>query len=387
MSLTIAFVTPGYDPRDIQRGSGTFYHLAKELEHQGCKVHWVGPLIVPDPLFTRIFRVITRRLHKGRYQSYLDPWVARARSRFLARILRGLDFDFIMTNDHGIVAENATGKPVVIYTDVMFSPVDNNEDMQYTPLHNIPSFVAWLYRLTIRKSLKQATLSVFPAEWQRRVAKQYGVLTAKMAVIPFGANIPDPGPDVAESRDIQSVMRGGTLHLLFVGKDWVRKGGPMAVKISAFLRESGIDAILHVVGPQLTDEHSYVKTSGLLDKNNKEDWARLDRLYRECHIFIFPSQSEGSAIVPREASAYGLPTLAYHIDGLVGAVENGVSGILLGLSSSEATFSEVIQNWLNNPAEYKHLSLMARKFYEQNAYWPATVTHLLREIDGLSTDG
>ncbi len=38
------------------------------------------------------------------------------------------------------------------------------------------------------------------------------------------------------------------LELLYVGRDWERKGGPMAVDVARLLHESGHKVRLHVVG-------------------------------------------------------------------------------------------------------------------------------------------
>src|SRR5271157_3196848 len=124
--MKIAFVTPGYDPRDMRRGSGTFYYMAQELERQGCELHYVGPIVIKDPLPTRFFRLLTRWIWKGKYLTYLDPWVASARSKVVASRLAGIDIDLILTNDHGISAGNLMHKPVVIFTDVMI-PFSRND--------------------------------------------------------------------------------------------------------------------------------------------------------------------------------------------------------------------------------------------------------------------
>jgi len=331
--------------------------------------------------------MITRRVYKGRYLTYLDPWVARARCKVLSKQLAGVEYGCILTNDHGIAAENVTGKPVVIFTDVMLSPVHDARSVKpSTPFFNTPFFARRLFQHTIKKSLERAALCVFPAKWQEADAALYGVPPNKIALIPFGANIPDPGPEVADNRDFQAVARAGRLDLLFVGKDWQRKGGPMAVRITAALREAGIDAVLHVVGPRLADMPPYMQSYGLLEKNNVDDWSILDRLYRDCHVFLFPSLSEGSAIVPREASAYGLPTIAYCIDGLAGVVEDGVNGVLLDVASGEDAFVRAIKNWRDNPAEYQRLVISSRRYYEANARWSKIVTFLLSKVVNLKLE-
>jgi glycosyltransferase involved in cell wall biosynthesis len=378
MSLKIAFVTPGYSPDDVTRGSGTFYYLANELRRQGCVVSGIGPLSVPDPLPTRFLRGFTRKILKSRYLTYLDPWVAASRANLLAAPLNSMDYDILLTNDHGIAAAAKTGKPVVLYTDVMLP--EGRIPAGHQAHQSAPYPICLLYQRTIHKSLGRVALAVFPAEWQARDALQYGLPAEKISVIPFGANIPDPGPQVARQRDFSAVAQPRQIELLFVGKDWHRKGGPIAVAVAARLRELGWRVALHVVGPDLDGLPDFVKCHGLLDKNDRKDWQVLNGLYRRCHVFIFPSSSEGSAIVPREAAAYGLPTLAYDIEGLVGSVADGQSGILFDKSKDEGAFVNAIVNWQQNPALYNSLALSSRQFFEIHATWQQAVQDLLSVI-------
>ena len=382
---SIAFVTPGYDPRDIRRGSGTFFHLAQELERQGCKLHWVGPLLIKDPVPTRFFRMITQHFFKARYLTFLDPWVAHARCRELARQLSHTEHDLILTNDHGIAAGNVLDKPVVVYTDVML-PVDNYRKLtgQWTPVSKIPDSVVRFFRSTIERSLQQASLCIFPAEWQRKEAMKYGVVSSKVHVIPFGANITDLDPSIAKKRDFASNALNKKIDLLFVGKDWERKGGSLAVDITRSLAEIGFDVCLHVVGLSLDSPPRGVRTYGILDKNQLSEMTLLCELYKTCDILIIPSRYEGSAIAPREAAAYGMPTIGYKIDGLVGAIDDGISGVLLEVSAGEEEFVGVIVDLLENPEKYNRLARSARRFYETSANWRSTVEELLKLIGGVT---
>lgn len=381
--IKIAFVTPGYDPQDMRRGSGTFYYLSKEIMQKGFGLFPIGPLDVQDPIWTRNLRFFTNKVLKRRYLTYLDPWIARARGILLGDYLASIDYDVILTNDHGIAAEVDTEKPVVLYTDVMLP--NRWIGPQHSAFRSAPYPVSLIYQHTIRKALSRVSLAIFPAAWQLSDALEYRVPHEKLAVIPFGANIPDPGPKVAEQRDFKVVFDTKHLDILFVGKDWQRKGGEVAVNVTARLRKVGLDAVLHVVGAEVKNAPGYVIAYGLLDKSKQIDWILLDRLYRECQIFLFPSSSEGSAIVPREASAYGMPTVGYRIEGLKGSVVDGVNGWLIDLNNREDAFVNVVQDWLANPVEYKRMAMSSRKYYETNANWELTVSRILEMITQLSS--
>ena len=377
--MKIAFVSV-FDPQDVRRGSGTFYHLCRELESQGHIVHYVGPLSVQDePLVTRFLRWLTKSVLHGRYITYLDPFIACKRGRMASRLLENIDIDIILTSDYGIAYGMATSHPVVIYTDAML-PVNyqRGEEDLHSMIAGIPSLIVPVFQFTIRRALERCALCIFPAEWQKRDALAYGVSTDKLRVIPFGANIIDPGSDMVKHRAL--LDEEGALHLLFVGKYWDRKGGDIAVKAAQILNDNGILTILHVVGVTLQDMPPFVRSYGLLNKNNAEENIILEKLYQVCGLLIFPSRSEGSAIAPREAAAYGIPTLAYRIPGLATSVIDGESGLLLPPGDTAEGFARAVRQLLEYPAEYERLSSGARTFYERSANWQTAGSQLVNEM-------
>lgn len=379
--MHVAFATL-YDPRDIRRGSGTFFHMSKEMERQRHYVHYIGPVDLADPLISRLLRLYHRKVGK-RFKTHLDPFASRLRGRKVARELMDSDYDVFITNDVGLAAYTPVEKPIVLYTDVML-PVDYpNNVPPNSRSANLSHLGVKLFQRTIRRALKRAALSVFPAPWAAEQAKGYDVDPAKIVVIPFGANVEDPGPGVAENRRFANIVSKGRVDLLFVGKDWVRKGGDVAVRTVSELRRRAIEARLHIVGavpPNATEVES-IKTYGLLDKATQTGRARLDGLYQTCDAFILPSCSEGFVIVILEAAAYGLPSLAYNVDGVATAVNDGVTGHLMEPDESEQSFADAIEHWYKDPSDYDRLVVGARRYYEEMANWKKSIFRLFQEIE------
>lgn len=382
MSFKIAFVTPYYDPRDIRRGSGTFYYMSRELERQGCQLSTFGPVAFEEPAVVRPLRAFAKRVQRGRYMTYLDPAVARALGRELSAQMEGQSFDLVLTNDPGVAAGLDVPFPVVYYSDVMLPASSRASDLrELVAYRQVPIWALWRYQKTMRLCLEHAALAIFPAQWQLDQAKGYGVDPAKLHLVSFGANIPDPGPEMAERRDFGRNARQRQVNLLFVGTDWERKGGDIAVAVTNLLREEGVDARLDVVGKNLQGMPPHIRSHGQLRKDNPEEWGLMDELYRASDVFILPSRSEGSVIAPREAAAYGLPTLAYHIEGLMSSVIDGKSGVLLEPETGPEGFARVISNWLDTPETYQSLCHGAREFYETNANWSTCVAKLVIELE------
>ena len=388
MSLKIAFVTPYYDPRDIRRGSGTFYYMSRELERQGCQLSYFGPVEFREPAVVRPLRAWAKRVQKGRYMTYLDPAVARALGKELSTQLRGQSFDLVLTNDPGVAARLDVPYPVVYYSDVMLPASRSVSELRgMVAYRQVPLWALRRYQQTMRLCLERAALAVFPAQWQLEQAKGYGVDVEKLHLVSFGANIPDPGPEVAERREGKTHKSPEALKFLFVGRDWIEKGGDVAIKTVEILRIAGIDAHLYVVGTNVDIKSPYIHVYGKLDKDNPEEFCVLDRLFRESDWLLFPSKHEGSAITPREAAAYGLPTLAYRIEGMLNSVIDGQSGVLLESGNGPGDFAEVILDWLKNPDAFQHLCLGAREFYESDANWVGKVQKLIPILESLLQSG
>lgn len=77
-------------------------------------------------------------------------------------------------------------------------------------------------------------------------------------------------------------------------------------------------------------------------------------------LLVLPSYREGFGLVVVEAAGCGLPTLAYEIDGVVDAVENGITGVLVPLRDVEA-LARQMEFMAGHAAHVKTLGLSARQ--------------------------
>ena len=76
-------------------------------------------------------------------------------------------------------------------------------------------------------------------------------------------------------------------------------------------------------------------------------------------VFVLPSYREGFGTVIIEAAACGIPSIAYRIDGVVDAIEDGVSGELIDLHKVEALAQSMI-SFAENPSKRIELGSNAR---------------------------
>lgn len=90
-----------------------------------------------------------------------------------------------------------------------------------------------------QKAMDKATEIIVSSQWAANsVINDYHQDPSKVHVIEFGANIDDK--DIIEKKFVYE----GHLHLLFLGVDWKRKGGQIAVDACKWLNENGVHATL-----------------------------------------------------------------------------------------------------------------------------------------------
>lgn len=377
--MKIAFATI-YDLNNPLKGSGLYYEMAQELIRQGHVVYPVGPLTIQEPWTTRFFRRISASLLKKKYRTYQDPFTGLRLGQAVDAKLRGLDYDILLTNDYCIAGYTRTSKPVVLYTDSLF-PKKYSENVN-PRLNDLSPISVGFCQHTTQQGINRADMLVFPAEWAIRDAKEKWGVQKKVVMIPFGANIEAPPLSITQRRAQLDLSQKKPLQMLFIGKDWHRKGGQTAIEVTSLLNQRGIDAHLHVVGafppnPAVSD---VIHLHGYLNKMIPQEQELLRALFENSDIFLLPSVAEGFGIAYVEAAAYGIPSLGFKTVGVTTAVQDGKSGVLLELGSSPSKFADVVQSWVEDPQQYRVLAKGARQYYEQSANWQVSVTRLVAEI-------
>lgn len=229
-----------------------------------------------------------------------------------------------------------------------------------------------------RKTLQSTDLMLWPSKWLKDAADdRYGLTPGSSHVVPWGANLTTPAPRITPT----VLKPKGPVRLLFIGRNWFAKGGPIAFETMESLRSKGVDARLTVIGCKPPSHHvnNHVTVHRQLDKAIPDQLATFEKLLDDAHFVIMPSyESYGFAFC--EASAYGVPSLCLRVGGV--PVRDGVNGHALPLGSQTADFVAVIERYLGDPGAYTRLAGTTRKEFETRLNWDVwgqTAAHLMRE--------
>jgi len=129
----------------------------------------------------------------------------------------------------------------------------------------------------------------------------------------------------------------------FVGREWQRKGLPLAVEVAAALRKQRPKLELWVVGPEPREvEHLFRDWQGgykLLG------WRSDDRYLSELDLLLHPAKAEPYGMVVSEAMAARIPVVVSDACGAMAQVTTG-RGRVLGLGAPLQEWLEAVEGEL-----------------------------------------
>lgn len=222
-----------------------------------------------------------------------DPFVFRAMGRrarsILARETRPIAFTF---QTQGLWDSSLPGIANFVYTDAVAL---TNLSYHGVDRHGLapPAWIAEERRL-IASAEKIFVMSDHVA---RSLTEHYGVPTTRVRTVLVGANVERPDPAIAPAGPDNKTI-------VFVGVDWVRKGGPELVEAFQQLPERHRDARLVIVGVSPAIDVPGCTVVGRVPP------SQVPIYYRQAAIFCMPTKIEHFGIVFIEAMLHKLAVAA-----------------------------------------------------------------------------
>jgi glycosyltransferase involved in cell wall biosynthesis len=165
-------------------------------------------------------------------------------------------------------------------------------------------------------------------------------------------------------------------RLLFVGREWERKGGPELLAAWPAVRAQLPGAELIIAGPSALDDlPAGVSFVGRIDRSTGGGEERFRALYREATAFVLPSRFEPFGIVLLEAMAYGLPCVAADRNAMPEIVADGTSGRVVDPTDPDA-FAAALVDALQHPG----WGAAGRRRVEERFNWHAVARTVVDAI-------
>lgn len=308
----VAFVSID-DARDPQSWSGTPHSMLTHLESVGAPVEVISPL---RRRFKYLFapHKLAARMSSRSFQVDRQPLALSSYSRQISKRLRVGDVDVVFATSSIPIARLECRQPIVYWTDGVW---DAMADYYAGAFSNPTKSTRRCARAQEEAALMRAAFAVYSSEWAAETAHaHYGVPRSKLRVIPFGPNMRVEHAPAEAARFIDA-RATGCCRLLFLGVEWGRKGGALALETARKLNQMGLRTTLTVAGcdPFPSGAPDFVEPLGFISKRTEEGQRKLAELLRSSHFLILPTRAEASAIVFCEASAFALPVLTTETGG------------------------------------------------------------------------
>jgi len=348
--------------------SGIPSHMLRALtEYRDIEVVSLGPL--PNPLLP-VFKSLRRISIAFTGKEFNYKFSQSLNGKYGTELRKRIDGDrfdvLFFPAASGILASQVFETPAIYASDATFRVMCD----YYPEFTNMWAFNRNAGDSIERDAIARAQASVFASHWAATSAiEDYGARDECTFVLPFGANMVNL-PERETVLEIRQRARE-PWKLLFVGSDWVRKGGQLAVDSVKELRGRGVRCELTIVGcrPLRRMEDSAIRFVPFLRKDDPREEAILAELYREADVFLLPTRSEAAGVVYSEASAFGLPIVSTKTGGTSTYVKHGQTGYLLDPGDSAIEYADAIERTVSDKEEYMRLARNARDTYEVELNW------------------
>ena len=359
------------EPFDPRTWSGTSAYFFGALKQRGVLHDAVSAL--PSKAVRRFYQLLSfqteMRRWKFKYHLNLGYYrqMTRAAKRKIANI-NGDAYQVIVQVGAWYDMTNYKDKRVVSYHD------GNLATLLRSP-YGYPSIGdRHIHRaLTYERDLYHCIDLIFPmSKWLAgSFIKDNGVSPRKVFPIGAGINLPYVRNATSKSYDAP--------RILFVGRDFSRKGGKDLLEAFRQVRMELKDAELTIIGPHLVSPPAGVRCVGFLSKTSQEDLERLLDEYQRATLFVMPSLYEPFGIAFAEAMAHKLPCIGTNICAMPEIIDNGQTGYLVP-PGAPAALAERIVTLLKDPAMCREFGEQAYHKYQQQFTWQVVVERMYEVI-------
>ena len=286
---------------------------------------------------------------------------------------------------HKALKKQGIKKPIIhtihgVLADEFEQNKKNGYDSFRTRIAN--SFMHRLAKLE-EETAHNATLIVTIGNYSlEKIQKHYGIDPSKVRIVPNGVDTEKFKPN----EDLQTVRKhfglGNEPTVLFVGSLIQRKGLPFLVEAAKKIVKEQPNTKFLIVGEGPLKKHLTIsiETANLLGNfkflgNVKDDL--LPSIYNCADVFVLPSIQEGQGIVLLEAQASGKPVVAFDVGGVVEAVRNNETGLIVKRGGSDALTDGLMKLLLDKPLREK-MGANGRGFVTKNFTWDICAQKMLK---------
>lgn len=355
--------------KDVNAWSGMMLNVSRALQNHNSLIFFDN---IKLGVFSKIriaWQLIIDRLTKKKTKYLRISSVMKDITKKIQKRIDCDDFDVVFTMRPHLISYIKTNKPIVVFADCNFQSMINYYE-SFTGLRK--KHIAECNKQE-KLAFENCSLALFTSPWAVRTSSEnYLISRDKFKCVYIGSNMAIKHSDNEIERFIQNRKKAAQKRILFVGVDWNRKGGDLAVEAIFLLNKMGYDCKLVIVGcnPVINGRYSsFVEVLGRIDKSSEEGMARMDEEYQKAYCFILPTKSECAAVSLAEASAYGLYSFTSNTGGTDGVIFDGINGERLVTGSSPQEYALRIKCLFDDQELYSRVSMDSRTKFNEVLNW------------------
>lgn len=373
-SLRILFLCEG-DVRSWDCWSGTAKSLVEQLRAAGHAIEARDvDLHGPDRLLgAALTFAVDRRRWGTRYHLSGAPFRLRSRNaaRYVAAQRETVDL---------ILQIGATFEPLGRGTLPYFLCCDSNIRMaehgaSWGHSDAVSLTSAELAQVAQRETAvyrRAAGIFTLSERLRRSFIEEFGIPSSRVHAV-------HAGPNFDVSRIPSPAGRNEATHpptILFVGRQFHRKGGDLVLAAFRRVRQRIPNARLMIAGPpSLAEAEPGMTFLGDLDKNDPNGWAALVRAYQSADVFCLPTRFEPFGIAFIEAMYFALPCIGTDAWAVPEMIVDGETGFTIPIDDVDALTDRLVR-LLGDPALARRMGTAARTRAEHHFTWERVVQRM-----------
>jgi glycosyltransferase involved in cell wall biosynthesis len=272
-------------------------------------------------------------------------------------------------------ATNYNGKISVSYHDGNIASFMNNPYYKKVPFAGKYSREAFRFE----KALYSRMHVLFPmSKWLAdSFVRDFAVNSKKIFPVGAGVNLPNSAVEEYRVKDYLAPS------ILFVGKDFQRKGGEYLLKAFSRVKKEIPHATLTIIGPSFQPQDAAISVLGPISKMTNEGIGRIVKAYNNASIFVMPSLYEPFGVAFCEAMAFRTPCIGTNVCAMPEIIEHQKSGLLVP-PADERLLAEAMITLLKNPSLCKTMGDEGFRRYKAYFTWEAVTARIVEIISSTS---
>jgi glycosyltransferase involved in cell wall biosynthesis len=294
------------------------------------------------------FLLRRKKIESWRKYLYHTPYIMRYFNREIDQQLRSEKYEFVFQTQ-SVFDSSSKYAPNFIYIDHT-----NLNNLNYT-LINAKEYLCSDEYVRLETCIyKNATLLfVMSLNMKESLVSQYGINPEKVKLVHVGSN--------SEINDEIDQTKYSNKNILFVGKDWERKGGPLLIEAFKIVQKEIPDATLTIIGctPSVNVNNCFI--AGDISLNE------VAQYYKKASVFCLPTKREPFGVVFIEAMLNRLAIVTNDVGATPELVVNNENGFRLKYDAAE--YARTLIKLLKDPDLCKSFGEYSYQIAKQTYTW------------------